>query len=271
VWNRTPGRDGAVVARGADRVGEPADLLAAVDAAIVMLPDLAQLEELVDGPAALLSKVTTRTVLVVCSTVSPTAVREFAERVTGSTGGLVTLLDAPVSGGPEGAAAGSLSIMVGGDEEDVVTARPALDAMGKTVRHVGALGAGSLAKACNQMVVSATMIALAEAATLAESAGVDVPALLDILAGGLAGSRLLELKRDNLVGHTYAATGPARYMLKDLGFVHRAAEETGAAVDQAELSRGVFTALHDAGLGDEDMSVVHELIRRRSGLTADDR
>lgn len=266
VWNRTPGRDRAAVARGAERVEEPADLLAAADVAVVMLPDLVQLRDLVDGPAGILSKVSSRTVLVVGSTVSAAAAREFAEHVSGSTHGRVSVIDAPVSGGPEGAAAGTLSIMVGGADEDVALARPALDAMGTTVRHVGAVGAGSLAKACNQMVVSATMVAIAEAATLAEAAGVDVRALLDVLGGGLANSRVLELKGDNMVSHTYGTAGLARYMSKDLEFVRQAVEATGVRLDQAALSRSIFDAVDAAGLGDQDMSVVQALVRQRSGL-----
>lgn len=267
VWNRTPGRDDDAVAAGAQRAEDPVQLVADSDVVVVMLPDLPQLQELVNGSPGLLSAVRTPTVLVLGSTVSPTRVREYGAELAERTGGLVRLIDAPVSGGPEGAEEAALSIMVGGDDDAVATATPALEAMGSTVRHVGALGGGSLAKACNQMVVSATVIALSEATTLAESAGVDVPALLDILGGGLARSRLLELKYDNLVQHRYPATGPAKYMTKDLGFVEETAITTGAALAQAEVSRSLFTALLEAGLGEEDMSSVHELIRRRSGLT----
>src|SRR5574340_308125 len=114
------------------------------------------------------------------------------------------------------------------------------------------------------MVVAATMIALSEASVLAESAGVDVAGLLDVLAGGYAASRVLEVKRDNLTSGTYVPGGKAAYMVKDLGFVTAEAQLTGAALDQADLSLATFTAVVDAGLGDADMSVVHRLIRGRA-------
>ena len=116
------------------------------------------------------------------------------------------------------------------------------------------------------MVVAATMIALSEASVLAESAGVDVAGLLDVLAGGFAASRVLEVKTDNLTSGRYVATGQATYMIKDLGFVHAEAQHTGATVAQAELSLNIYRDIADAGLGGEDMSVVHKLIRNRARL-----
>jgi 2-hydroxy-3-oxopropionate reductase len=139
--------------------------------------------------------------------------------------------------------------------------------MGTTVRHLGPIGSGALAKACNQMVVAATMIALSEASVLAESAGVDVAALLDVFAGGFASSRVLEVKTDNLTTGTYFPTGQAVYMIKDLGFVHAEAQHTGVRVAQADLSLDIYRDVADAGLGGEDLSVVHKLIRGRTPLS----
>jgi 2-hydroxy-3-oxopropionate reductase len=156
--------------------------------------------------------------------------------------------------------------MAGGSE--VAVAWPALTAMGTTVRHLGPVGSGSLAKACNQMVVAATMIALSEACVLAESADVDVAGLLEVLAGGYAASRVLEAKKDNLISRTYSPAGKATYMVKDLGFVRPEAQHTGATVEQAQLSLDTFTAVDEAGLGEQDMSVVHQLIRQRARTTA---
>src|SRR5699024_6976797 len=136
VWNRTPGRDAGAVSRGAERARGPAELLAAADLTILMLPDLFALRELVDGPAHLLSQVQAHSTLVIGSTVSPKEVRECAESLHDDSAGLLSVVDAPVSGGPEGAREGSLSIMAGGTDEDFERARPALNAMGSTVRHV---------------------------------------------------------------------------------------------------------------------------------------
>jgi 2-hydroxy-3-oxopropionate reductase len=263
VWNRTRAREATVLGEGAIAAGDPAELVAVADVVVVMLPDLPQLLDLTDGPAKLLSHVQSPTVLAICSSVSPADARAFAEHASVLTDGLVQVIDAPVSGGPEGAKAGTLAIMVGGSDEAVASAWPALTAMGGTVRHLGAIGAGSLAKACNQMVVAATIIALSEASVLAESAGVDVAGLLDVLAGGYAASRLLQVKAENLASQTYSPAGKAAYMVKDLGFVRSEAERTGARVDQADLSLATFAAVDAAGLGEEDMSVVHRVIRER--------
>ncbi len=267
VWNRTPGRDSDLTARGVASADSCRALVGGAEVVVVMLPDLEQLIELTDGPAAILQAVTSATVLVICSSVSPQGVRAYAFHASALTGGLVTVVDAPVSGGVEGARAGTLAIMAGGSEVDVDMVWPALTAMGTTVRHLGPIGAGSLAKACNQMVVAATLIALAEATVLAESAGLSVPALLDILAGGFGASRVLEVKSSNLITNTYHPTGAARYMVKDLDFVRAESALTGADIAQAELSATVFAAVVQAGLGDQDVSVVHALIRDR-GLSA---
>jgi 2-hydroxy-3-oxopropionate reductase len=193
--------------------------------------------------------------------VSPDGARAYRDHAAALTDGLVEVIDAPVSGGPEGAEAGILAIMVGGSADAVAAAWPALAAMGSTIRHLGGIGSGSLAKACNQMVVAATVIALSEAAALAESSGVDVAGLLDVLGGGYAASRVLQVKGANLVSQTYAPGGKAVYMVKDLGFVRDEAQRTGASVQQAALSLDAFAAATAAGWGDDDMSVVHRLIR----------
>ena len=265
VWNRSREREAAILAVGGAAADDPAQLVGACDVVVVMLPDLPQLIELTDGPAGLLSAVRTPTVLVICSSISPEGARAYREHAAALTDGLVDVIDAPVSGGPEGAQAGSLAIMVGGSADAVAAAWPALTAMGSTVRHLGGTGSGSLAKACNQMVVAATMVALSEAAALAESAGVDVAGLLDVLAGGYAASRVLEVKGANLVAQTYAPGGKAAYLVKDLGFVRDEAQRTGVSVAQAELCHAVFSAVAAAGLGEQDMSVVHQWVRDQAG------
>lgn len=268
VWNRSPGRDEDVLAAGGTSAADPAAMFARCQVVVVMLPDLPQLLELVDGPVKLLAQVRRGTVLAVCSSVSPAAVRSFADYAARLTAGLVQVIDAPVSGGAEGAMAGTLAIMAGGADAAVATAWPALTAMGSTVRHLGPIGSGALAKACNQMVVAATMIALSEASVLAESAGVSVEGLLDVLAAGYAASRVLEVKTPNLTSNSYTPAGKAIYMVKDLGFVRAEAELTGAPVAQAALSLDIFQAVADAHLGDQDLSVVHALIRKRRSAPA---
>ena len=140
VWNRSSGREAAVLDERAEVARDPAQLAAACDVVVLMLPDLPQLIELTDGPGRLLGEVQTPTVLVICSSISPQGARDYAAHAAELTGGLVQVVDAPVSGGPEGASAGTLAIMAGGSEAAVAAAWPALTSMGTTVRHLGPIG-----------------------------------------------------------------------------------------------------------------------------------
>uniref|UniRef100_UPI0020279444 NAD(P)-dependent oxidoreductase n=1 Tax=Actinotalea sp. C106 TaxID=2908644 RepID=UPI0020279444 len=197
--------------------------------------------------------------VVVSSTVSADGLRRLDARLRAETGELARVVDAPVSGGEEGAQAGTLSIMVGGTEEDVALALPVLAAAGTPV-PLGPLGAGQVAKACNQMIVAATVLALGEASVLAERAGIDVGAMLDLLGGGYAGSRLLEVKKHRFATHDHSPSGPARFMVKDLGFAVDELRRTGTASPQTDVVRQVFTDLTAAGLGDQDTAVVQAFL-----------
>ncbi len=161
------------------------------------------------------------------SSVSPAAVRDFGARVSAASRGNAVVVDAPVSGGTEGARDGTLAIMAGAAETDFQRLLPLFDAMGGTVRRLGPLGSGSLAKACNQLIVGTTTAALAEAAELAERSGMDVGALYEVLSGGLAGSRVLDIVGPRLAAKDYAPTGPAKFMHKDLSFVLESAAGRG--------------------------------------------
>jgi 2-hydroxy-3-oxopropionate reductase len=242
-------------------VGTPREVAERAAVVLLMLPDLPQIEPLLDGQDGLLAG-TEPLVLAVGSSVSPVRVREVGERVRDSTGGRVRMIDCPVSGGEEGAVAGTLSIMVGGEDEPVATATPLLATMGRPV-HLGPLGAGSVAKACNQMIVAATTLALGEAVVVAERSGIDLAALLDLLGGGYAGSRLLETRKRRFVEHDHSPSGPVKYLLKDLGFAAAAAEATGTGVTELPAVRAAFEELVAAGLGDQDLAVVQRFIEER--------
>ncbi len=255
VWARRPEAVDGLVDAGAHRAPDCRSLAAACAVVVVVLPDLPQLEDLLGGDDGLLAGVRAPTTLVVCSTVSPAGVRELAERLGADTGGLVRVVDAPVSGGPEGARDASLSIMVGGEAADVAAALPVLSAMGTPV-HLGPLGSGQVAKACNQLVVAATISALAEAAVIAERSGLDLATLMDVLGGGYAGSRVLATKGQKLVDHDHSVAGAARFMTKDLDAALAAAAATGTGTRVLPAVRRSYGELVDAGLGDLDMSVV---------------
>jgi 2-hydroxy-3-oxopropionate reductase len=191
-------------------------------------------------------------------------VRDFGARVAEASGGNAVVVDAPVSGGTKGAVDGTLAIMAGASEEDFRRLLPLFSAMGGTVRRLGPLGAGSLAKACNQLIVGTTTAALAEAAELAERSGMDPAALFEVLAGGLAGSRVLEIVGPRLARKDYTPTGPAKFMHKDLSFVLEAAQAAGATVPMATAGTELYAELKRQGLGDLDLAVVRQTISNLS-------
>ncbi|WP_245982123.1 NAD(P)-dependent oxidoreductase [Mycetocola tolaasinivorans] len=256
VQSRRPESLTPFVESGAIAQATPRELALAAEIVVVMLPDLAQIEQVLTGPDGLLAGIDTTHTLVVCSSISPTGLRELAARLDAATSGLLRVVDAPVSGGTEGAEAGTLSIMVGGDNADVARVLPVLETMG-TPLHLGPLGSGQVAKACNQMIVAATMTAVAEAAVVAERAGLDVAALLPLLQGGYAGSRVLETKADRLIAKDYSPTGIAAFMVKDLTAAVAEADATGTTARQLRTTLGIFEDLVDAGLGEQDLAVVH--------------
>ena len=251
-----------ILLEGAVWVGHPRELADAADVVIVMLPDLPQIREVVFGPGGV-AESDHDCVLVICSSVSPEGLRRLDVELRAQTSNRIRLVDAPVSGGTEGASAGTLSIMAGGETEDITRAFRWLAACGKPV-HLGALGAGETAKACNQLIVAATMAAIAEAAVIAERSGIDVGVLLNLLGGGYAGSRVLETKRQMIASQDYTVQGAARFMAKDLAAATAAAEATGTWTPLLETLTETFEAVVQEGLGDDDLAVVHRLVALRS-------
>ncbi|MDH6437505.1 3-hydroxyisobutyrate dehydrogenase-like beta-hydroxyacid dehydrogenase [Streptomyces sp. SAI-144] len=264
VWNRGRTPLDAAVAAGCRAAGRPADVAAGARTVITMLPDLPQVRNVSAGPDGLLAGLDTAApaeamdTLVVMGTVSPVAVRALAQELR-SFG--VTVVDAPVSGGVTGARNATLSIMAGGTQYAVERALPYLTAMGSTVRRMGDIGAGSLAKACNQLVVAGTLVALAEAVVLGEHGGLDPAALLEVLSGGLASSEVLAQKRRHLADSDFTPSGPARYLHKDLGFVLDSAADAHVELPLSTSVARLYAAIDDRGLGDLDNSVVLRLLR----------
>ena len=252
VWNRSRPAVERLRTAGATELADLAEA-AAASVVIVMLPDLPQIAEALTPVIARWRAEPTaqpRTI-VVMSTVSPTAVVDFAAKLDG----VAEVLDAPVSGGTEGAEKGALSIMVGGSEAAFQRVKPLLEAMGSP-RRLGDLGAGSLAKACNQVLVGLTTAALAEAVVVAERSGLDSTQLLEVLAGGLADSAVLRQIGPRIAQEDYAVRGAAQFMLKDLGFFLDAAERTGTEAMLSAAARERYEALVAHGLGAQDLAVV---------------
>jgi 3-hydroxyisobutyrate dehydrogenase-like beta-hydroxyacid dehydrogenase len=252
----------ALVEAGATWASTPRELAAVADVVLVMLPDLPQLRAALQGDDGLLAA-ERPLLLMIGSTSSPTGVRELAAELSKATDGRVRVVDCPVSGGEDGAIAGTLSIMLGGSEEDCARAAAALAPCGSPVR-LGPLGSGEVAKACNQLVVAATILALGEATVLAERSGIDTGVLWDLLGGGYAGSRLLESRREQLVARTDEPSGVARYMVKDLGFANDVATATGVSPALLPALREAFDGIVGAGLGDRDIAVTRRFVDGRA-------
>lgn len=259
VTGRSRDRARSILAAGASWYETPRALAEAATVIILMVPDLPQVEELVFGDDGIVAAGGERTV-VVSSSVSARGLRALAERAAAASGGLLSIVDAPVSGGTEGAEAGTLAIMIGGEADAVARALPALSCCGTPV-HLGPLGSGDVAKACNQLIVAATMTAVAEAAVIAERSGLSLEPLLRLLQSGYAASRVLETKLDRLVSHDYAPGGAAAFMLKDLSSAAEEAESTDTATAVLDALRSTFEQLVEQGLGEQDLAVVHAQLR----------
>lgn len=250
-----------LVAAGATQVSTARELAQRVSALLVVLPDLPQLEELLDGPNGLLAGAG-ELLIMIASTSSAPGVRALAQRLDAETDGRVHVVDCPVSGGVDGADAGTLSIMIGGEHADAARATELLAPCGTPV-HLGPLGSGEVAKACNQLVVSATILALGEATVLADRSGLDLDAMWALLSGGYAGSNLLRSRRERLVTGDDSPSGIARYMVKDLGFADDVAQATGTAPVLLPALRAAFDELVSSGYGERDISVVRRFIAGR--------
>ncbi len=253
VHSRSHGPVDALVAEGAERGASPADVAARSDAVITMLPDTPDLEQVVRGPGGFLESSRPGLLLIDMSTVDPIATRGIAEEMRARGVGMV---DAPVSGGEQGAVGGTLSIMVGGAEADVARARPVLDVLGAKVVHIGEVGAGQVAKAANQLVVGATIEAVAEALALAMAAGVDPAKVREALLGGFASSRILEVHGQRMLDRSFSPGFRARLHLKDAGIARRSAAAYGVPTPALEAALAGFQQLVDSDRGDLDHSAL---------------
>jgi 2-hydroxy-3-oxopropionate reductase len=262
ITGRSPEKYSDLIEAGAIWHDTPRSLADTAGVIVLMLPDLPQVEEILAGPGGILAGRYDDLLLIIASTSSPIEVRNLGRRLTQQTEGRVSVIDAPVSGGSEGAQAGTLSIMVGGTERDVNDAWPVLAACGNPV-HLGPLGSGQVAKACNQMIVAATVLALGEAAVLADRSGIDLDKLFRLLAGGYADSRILQTRGERIVREDYSPSGAARYLVKDLRFAATVAEVTGTHTVLLPALKAAFEELTASGYGDHDIAVTRRYVAQR--------
>jgi 2-hydroxy-3-oxopropionate reductase len=243
--------DGAAAASSPKEVAESSDVI------VTMLPDSPQVEEVVSGEDGVLEGIGEGALLVDMSTISPVVTEELAEKVKERG---ASMLDAPVSGGDVGAIEGTLSIMVGGSEEDFERAKPLFDVMGKTVTHVGPTGTGQVTKAANQVVVALTIEAVSEALVLGSKGGVSPEKILDVLSGGLAGNKVMEVKREKFLSHTFDPGFRSELHHKDLGIALAAGREYGVALPVTAIVDQMLLSMKKKGWGGEDHSALLRVI-----------
>ena len=262
IHNRTRAKAEKLAKLGAEVATSPREVAGRSDVIITMLPGPPEVEEVLAGENGLLEGVREGSLIVDMSTSSPLLAQELSR--TANTRG-VGMLDAPVSGGDIGAIEGTLSIMVGGEKEDFERARPLFEAMGKTIVHVGAAGAGQTVKACNQIVVALVIEAVSETLVLGSKAGVKPEKVIEVLSGGLAANKVMEVKGEKFLSHDFAAGGKVEYHRKDLGIALAAGREYGVALPVTALVDQVFGTLVAQGKGGWDHSALITLIEEWSG------
>jgi len=258
VWNRSPGRAGELVAKGAVEVASPAELAGRSDVVVVCVSDTPDVESVIFGPSGLADGLREGSLVIDCSTISPSATRELGRRLAERG---VAMVDAPVSGGSEGARLATLTVFVGGAEADVARAMPVLQAMGKTITHLGGPGSGQAAKAVNQVIISGIYLGVAEGLVLGMKAGLDPVRLVESLSGGAAQSWVLANRSGNMVEDSYPLGFRVSLHRKDLGIALDLARSLGLALPVARLTAQLEDDLIAGGHSGEDMSVLAKAIR----------
>jgi len=241
LYNRTRSKAEELAREGgAEVTGSPKEVARRSEITFTMLPGPPEVEEIVAGEDGLLEGAREGSLIVDTSTSSPVLARELA-RTARERG--VGMLDAPVSGGDVGAIEGTLSIMVGGEEQDFERARPLFEVMGGTVTHVGPSGAGQVVKACNQIVVALTIEAVSEALVLGSKGGVAPEKILEVLSGGLAANKVMEVKREKFLERDFEPGGKVEFHRKDLRIALEAGREYGVVLPVTALVYQMFEAL----------------------------
>jgi 2-hydroxy-3-oxopropionate reductase len=257
VHNRSRAAVDDLTAAGASPGDSPKDLAARVDVLITMLPNSPDVEAVALGKNGIIEGARAGLIYVDMSTISPIVSQKIG-RAMADRG--VRMLDAPVSGGEKGAVDAALSIMAGGDKAAFEAALPVLKAMGKTITHLGPLGAGGFTKLANQIIVALNLTALGEALTLAGKAGLDRELTLKALGGGLAGSKCLEQKTPNYLNNKYDPGFKVDLHFKDLGLIMDSARALGVPLPTTAVVQELFSALRAKGRGGLDHSGVITLL-----------
>ena len=262
-WNRSPGKAAELVELGGTEAATPAEAAGSADIVVVCVSDTPDVDAVLFGPDGVADGLARGGLVIDCSTISPEATTRFAARLRERGVGMV---DAPVSGGSEGARKATLTIFVGGEPADVDRARPVLAAMGSTVTHFGPSGSGQAVKAVNQVTIAGIYLGVAEGMILAIKAGLDPEAVAGALGGGVAKSWILENRSGKMIHNDYPLGFRTSLHLKDLAIALDLARATGTTLPVASLAAQLEAGLVARGYGDEDMSNLARAIRSLSGL-----
>ncbi|MEX1044290.1 MAG: NAD(P)-dependent oxidoreductase [Acidimicrobiia bacterium] len=261
VWNRTKTKAEAI--EGATVADSPHAVASACDVVLICVSDSADVEAVVQGDNGILAGLRPNALVVDHSTISPRVTRELAALVASAGGSWV---DAPVSGGSEGAANGTLSIMVGGDADDVARAMPYFEAMGKTITHVGPVGSGQLVKIVNQMLVVVNQLAVSESLLFAQAAGLDLDATLSAVTGGAAGSWMLANRGPQMIERDWRPGFTIDLQLKDIRLVLEAADELGVPTLGTSIAFHLYRTLQQQGLGAEGNHALVKALEQMTGI-----
>jgi 2-hydroxy-3-oxopropionate reductase len=263
VHNRSRAAMDELAAVGAQTAATPAEVARQVDIVFTNLPDSPDVEKVVLGENGILSGCHGGLIFVDNSTIKPATARLIAEKLAEHG---IGALDAPVSGGEIGAINGTLTIMVGGDENALATVRPVFEAMGKTITHIGGPGSGQIAKAANQIMVSAQMIAMGELLVFAQKAGADPRKVVEAIKGGSAQCWTLDVKPPRLFAGNRTPGFKARMQAKDLNIILETAREYTIPLPATSLGSQLFNAMVSEGLGELDNSAVITVLEQMAGV-----
>ena len=262
VWNRTASKAEAFIAEGATAKATPAEVAADSDIILVCVSDTPDVEAVILGENGVIHGAKAGSLVIDCSTISPQATTAIAEKLAAKR---VQMLDAPVSGGSEGAAKGTLSIMIGGAAEDVARAMPVFQAMGKTITHVGGTGAGQTVKLVNQVLVVGNCLAMCEALLLAQAGGVDLKKTYDAISQGAAGCWMFTNRAPQIINRDWRPGFMVSLQQKDLRLVLEAADQLGVPLPGTSLIFNLYRTIENK-LGQEGNHALVKALEHLSGI-----
>ncbi len=257
VYNRSPEKIGIMVEAGATGAASSQAVAEIADMVIIVSVDTSTLEDILFGENGVIGVVRDESLIIDMGTSDADATRAFAKKIEAAGG---RYIDAPVSGGTVGAEQATLTIMAGGDAQDIERARPVFDVLGSRLTHIGPQGAGQVAKTANQMIVGLTIGAVAEALVLAKRAGADPAKVREALKGGFADSRILELHGERMITENFEPGGKCATQCKDMELALALAAKVGLDLPGTALNRELYIRAIEAGWGGLDHSALFKVI-----------